>query len=310
MKLAIVGQQDFGKAVLEAFLARGDQVAAVFCAPEKEGARPDALRAAAQDKGLRVHQFKSLKAPEAAQAMQATGADIGIMAFVLQFAPQEFVNLPRCGTLQYHPSLLPRYRGPSSINWPISRGDKETGLTIFRPSDGLDEGAVVLQKRTPVGENDTLGTVYFDRLFPMGVQAMLEAADLVLAGRHQELAQDESQASYEGWFREAEARIHWANHVDAIHNLIRGCDPAPGAWTTLNGVKLQLFDSRKEPVRTFGAVRGKIGEVLGLEDGRVLISAQGGRIHAGKAKLGDGKKLAAADLVAGGALKPGQLLGN
>ncbi|HEU0305703.1 MAG TPA: methionyl-tRNA formyltransferase [Lysobacter sp.] len=310
MKVAIVGQQDFGKAVLEAFLARGDQVAAVFCAPEKEGARPDALRAAAQEKGLRVHQFKSLKAPEAAQAMTQAGADIGIMAFVLQFAPQEFVTIPKHGTIQYHPSLLPKYRGPSSINWPITRGEKETGLTIFRPTDGLDEGAVILQKRTPVAENDTLGTVYFDRLFPMGVQAMLEAADLVVAGKHREVVQDEAQASYEGWFREAEARIHWANHVDTIHNLIRGCDPAPGAWTTLNGVKLQLFDSRKELVRTFGAVRGKIGEVLGVEDGRLVITAQGGRIHAGKAKLGDGKKLAAADLLAGGSLKPGQLLGN
>jgi methionyl-tRNA formyltransferase len=310
MNIAIVGQQDFGKAVLEAFLARGDRVAAVFCAPEKEGARPDALRLAAQERGLKLHQFKSLKAPEAAQAMQAAGADIGIMAFVLQFAPQEFVNIPKCGTIQFHPSLLPKYRGPSSINWPITRGDKETGLTIFRPTDGLDEGAVILQKRTPVGDNDTLGSVYFDRLFPMGVQAMLEAADLVAAGKHREAAQDESQASYEGWFREAEARINWANHADAIHNLIRGCDPAPGAWTTLNGVKLQLFDSRKEPVRTFGAVRGKIGEVLGLEDGRVAITAQGGRILAGKAKLGEGKKLAAADLLAGGALKPGQLLGN
>lgn len=310
MKVAIVGQQDFGKAVLEAFLARGDQVAAVFCAPEKEGARPDVLRVAAEEKGLKVHQFKSLKAPEAAQAMQAAGADIGIMAFVLQFAPQEFVRIPQHGMIQYHPSLLPKYRGPSSINWPITRGEKETGLTIFRPTDGLDEGAVILQKRAPVGENDTLGSVYFDRLFPMGVQAMLEAADLVVAGRHKELVQDESQASYEGWFREAEARINWANHADTIHDLIRGCDPAPGAWTTLGGAKLQLFDSRKELVRTFGAVKGKIGEILGLEDGRVVICAQGGRIHAGKAKLGDGKKLAAADLLAGGALKPGQLLGN
>jgi len=310
MKIAIVGQQDFGKAVLEAFLARGDQVAAVFCAPEKEGARPDALRVAAQEKGLKVHQFKSLKAPEAAQAMQAAGADIGVMAFVLQFAPQEFVKIPKHGTIQYHPSLLPKYRGPSSINWPISRGEKETGLTIFRPTDGLDEGAVILQKRTPVGENDTLGNVYFDRLFPMGVQAMLEAADLVVANKHKEVAQDESQASYEGWFREAEARIHWASHVDSIHNLIRGADPAPGAWTTLNGVKLQLFDSRKEPVRTFGAVKGKIGEVVEVAEGRLVITAQGGRIHAGKAKLGDGKKLAAADLVAGGAVKPGQVLGN
>jgi methionyl-tRNA formyltransferase len=310
MKIAIVGQQDFGKAVLEAFLARGDQVAAVFCAPEKEGARPDALRVAAQEKGLKVHQFKSLKAPEAAQAMQDAGADIGIMAFVLQFAPQEFVNIPKRGTVQFHPSLLPRYRGPSSINWPITRGEKETGLTIFRPTDGLDEGALILQKRTPVGDNDTLGSVYFERLFPMGVLAMLEAADLVVAGKHKETVQDESQASYEGWFREAEAKINWANHADTIHDLIRGCDPAPGAWTTLNGAKLQLFDSRKELVRTFGAVKGKIGEIVALAEGRLAITAQGGRLHIGKAKLGDGKKLAAADLAAAGALKPGQILGN
>jgi len=306
MKIAIVGQQDFGKAVLEAFLARGDQVAAVFCAPEKEGARPDALRAAAQEKGFKVHQFKSLKAPEAAQAMKEAGAEIGVMAFVLQFAPQEFVKLPRHGTIQYHPSLLPKYRGPSSINWPISRGDAETGLTIFRPTDGLDEGAVILQKKTPIGENDTLGNVYFERLFPMGVQAMLEAADLVVAGKHKETVQDESRASYEGWFREAEARIHWHHHVDSIHNLIRASDPAPGAWTTLAGAKLQLFDSRKEIVRTFGAVKGKIGEVLGVEDGRLVIAAQGGRIRAGKAKLGDGKKVAVAEL----GLKAGQLLGT
>jgi len=308
MRVAIVGQQDFGKAVLEAFLARGDQVAAVFCAPEKEGARPDALRAAAQEQGLKVHQFKSLRAPEALQAMKDAAADIGIMAFVLQFAPQEFVRVPKHGTIQYHPSLLPKYRGPSSINWPITRGEKETGLTIFRPTDGLDEGAVILQKRTPIGENDTLGSVYFDRLFPIGVQAMLEAADLVAAGKQKEVVQDESQASYEGWFREAEARINWANHADTIHDLIRGCDPAPGAWTTLNGVKLQLFDSRKELVRTFGAVKGKIGEVVELAAGRLVITAQGGRLHVGKAKLGDGKKVTAGELVSSGQIKPGTIL--
>jgi len=306
MKVAIVGQQDFGKAVLEACLARGDQVAAVFCAPEKEGARPDALRAAAQEKGLKLHQFKSLKEPEAAQAMQAAGADIGIMAFVLQFAPQAFVSIPQHGTIQYHPSLLPKYRGPSSINWPIVRGEQETGLSIFRPTDGLDEGAVILQKKTPIGENDTLGNVYFDRLFPMGVQAMLEAADRVLAGKHQETVQDESQASYEGWFREAEARVHWHCHVDAIHDLIRGADPAPGAWTTLGGQKLQLYDSRKERARTFGAVRGKIGEILGVEHGRLVVAAQGGRIHAGKVKLGDGRKVAAAEA----GIQAGQILGT
>jgi len=296
MKIAIIGQQDFGKAVLEAFLARGDEIAAVFCAPEKEGARPDALRAAAQEKGLKVYQFKSLRAPEAAQAMAAAKADIGIMAFVLQFAPQEFVRIPAHGTIQYHPSLLPKFRGPSSINWPLIKGEAETGLTIFRPSDGLDEGAVILQKRTPVSDDDTLGTVYFDRLFPMGVAAMLEAADMVVAGKHKELQQNESEASYEGWCREAEARINWANHVDFLHNLIRGCDPAPGAWTTHNGEKLQLFGSKKHLARTFGAVRGKVGEVIAVSASSMIITAQGGQIEVAKGKLGSGKKVSPSDL--------------
>ena len=131
---------------------------------------------------MRVHQFASLRSDEARSALKALDADIGIMAFVLQFAPQDFVGIPRHGTIQYHPSLLPKYRGPSSINWPIIHGDTETGLTIFRPTDGLDEGPVILQKVTPIGPDDTLASVYFDRLFPMGVQAMLEAADLVVGG--------------------------------------------------------------------------------------------------------------------------------
>ena len=306
MRIAIVGQQDFGKAVLEAFLARGDDVAAVFCAPEKTGARPDALRVAAEERGLKVHQFKSLRAPEAAQAMVAAKADIGIMAFVLQFAPQEFVNIPKHGTIQYHPSLLPRFRGPSSINWPLIKGETETGLSIFRPSDGLDEGALILQKRTPVSADDTLGSVYFDRLFPMGVAAMLEAADLVFAGAHKETIQDEAQASYEGWCRDAEARINWATHVDYIHNLIRGCDPAPGAWTTHNGERLQLFGSKKHLVRTFGAVKGKIGEVVAVSAGSMFITAQGGQIEVAKGKLGSGKKISPTEL----GIAAGTLLGS
>jgi len=310
MKIAIIGQQDFGKAVLEAFLARGDQVAGVFCAPEKEGAKADVLKVAAQEKGVKVFQFPSLKSAEAAAAMRGLDAEIGIMAFVLQFAPQEFVKLPKRGTIQYHPSLLPKYRGPSSINWPIIRGETKTGLSIFRPTDGLDEGPVILQKETPISADDTLGSVYFDRLFPMGVKAMLEAADLVMEEKHRETVQDEALASYEGWCRAAEAKINWASHVDFIYNLIRGCNPAPGAWTTLNGKKLQIFDSRKHAFRTFGAVKGKVGEVSEIGRESFFVTAQGGRIEVLKAKHEDGKKVSAADFVAQNGLAVGALLGS
>ncbi len=310
MKIVIIGQQDFGKAVLEAFLARGDEVAGVFCAPEKEGARPDPLRIAAQEKGLKVFQLPSLKDAKAIEIMRELAPEIGIMAYVLQFAPQEFVNIPKHGTIQYHPSLLPLYRGPSSINWPIIRGDSKTGLTIFRPDDGLDEGPIVLQKETPVSADDTLGSVYFDRLFPMGVAAMLEAADLVVAGRHKEVVQDEAVATYEGWCRAAESRINWHNHVDFVYNLIRGCNPAPGAWTTLLGKKVQIFDARKHAFHTFGAVKGKIGEISAIGPDSLRITAQGGQIEVFKLKHEDGKKISAAEFVSEHGLAVGSAFGS
>jgi len=291
MKIAIIGQQDFGKAVLDAFLARGDEVAGVFCAPEKPGAKADPVRASAAEKKLKVFQFKSLREPDAHDALKSLNVDLGIMAYVLQFAPDTFVHLPRLGTIQYHPSLLPKYRGPSSINWPIMRGDAKTGLTIFRPNEGLDEGPVVLQKECAIGPDDTLGDVYFNHLFPLGVKAMLDAADLVFAGKHTETVQDESKASYEGWCRAAESRIHWASHVDSVYNVIRGCNPAPGAWTMLNGKKAQIFDARKHPSHRFADVAGKIGEVSSVTDQSFRVTAQGGTIEVLRARGEDGKKV-------------------
>ncbi len=310
MRIAIIGQQDFGKAVLEAFLARKDEVAGVFCAPEKPGAKADPLRAAAEEKGLRVLQFKSLREPEAHEALKGLKADIGIMAYVLQFAPDSLVKLPRLGTIQYHPSLLPKYRGPSSINWPIIRGDTRTGLTIFRPTEGLDEGPIVLQKECDIGPDETIGDVYFNKLSPMGVKAMLEAADLVFTGKHTERAQDESRASYEGWCREAEARIHWAHHVDSVYNLIRGCNPAPGAWTTLNGKKVQIFDARKHVFRRFADVAGKVGEVSEVSAAAFKVTAQGGVIEVLRARGEDGKKVSGSDFAQAAGLAKGTPLGT
>jgi methionyl-tRNA formyltransferase len=309
MRIAIIGQQKFGKSVLEAFLERGDSVAGVFCAPEKPDAAPDPLRIAAEQRGIALFQLASLKSPDALHALRGLEVDLGIMAYVLQFAPQEFTAIPRHGTIQFHPSLLPRYRGPSSINWPIIRGDTRTGLTIFRPTDGLDEGPILLQKATPIGPDDTLGSVYFERLFPMGIAALLEAADLVASGRAVGVAQDESQASYEGWCRDAEARINWHNHVDLIYNLIRGCNPAPAAWTLFNGRKLRLFDARKHLARTFSQVKGAIGTVTAISDQSLLISAQGGQIEVLALRYEDGKKLKAAEFCAAAGLGVGSVLG-
>ena len=173
MRIVVHGQQEFGKAVLEALIKRGDEVLAVYVAPEKPRAKVDPLKETALAANLPVLQPASYRKPEVWEEFRALKPDLQVMAFVTLFVPEEFLNIPTKGTIQYHPSLLPKYRGPSAINWPIIQGDSETGLSIFWPDNGLDTGDVLLQKKAPISDTDTLCSVYFDRLFPMGVEAML-----------------------------------------------------------------------------------------------------------------------------------------
>jgi methionyl-tRNA formyltransferase len=296
MRIVIVGQQAFGKSVMEAFITRGDTIVGVFAAPEKPGARPDPLVQAAEEKKLPVFRFPKYSDPEALETLKGLNADIGIMAYVLLFAPPEFCAIPKHGMIQFHPSLLPLHRGPAAIPWAIIRGRKETGLTIFRPTPGLDEGPVILQKRCAIGPDDTAASLYFDKIFPLGVEALVQAADLVNSGRATEWTQEESEATYEGWVREAESRINWANHVDFVYDLIRGCNPAPGAWTQCGDKKLYLFDAKKVMAATFGAVRGKkLGEIVASGPEGMRIHCQGGFIEAARLRLDDGAKIKSAD---------------
>jgi methionyl-tRNA formyltransferase len=307
MRLAIIGQQAFGKAVLDAFLARGDVVAAVFVAPEPAGARPDPLRAGAEAAHVPAIVTERFGSAETIEALRRLDVDLAVMAYVVHFVPQSFCRVPRLGTIQFHPSLLPRHRGPSSINWPIILGEERTGLTIFRPVDGLDEGPVILQKEVPIAPEDSVGSLYFNKIFPLGVAALLEAADLVASGNAPEHTQDEANASYEGWVREREAQINWAHHVNLVLNLIRGCDPAPGAWTMLGERRLHLFDARKLPAKTFGAVKGlKLGQVTAVAPTSLTIHCQGGFVDVGRCRVGDGKKVAAGEA----GIAPGTILGD
>jgi methionyl-tRNA formyltransferase len=293
MRIAIIGQQAFGKAVLDAFTERGHTVAGVFVPVTAPGAKADPITVAAQEKGLPTIPTASYSAAETIETLRQLSVDLAIMAYVLQFVPQAFCQVPRLGTIQFHPSLLPQHRGPSSINWPIILGKTLTGLTIFRPVDGLDEGPVILQREVEIAPDDTVGSVYFDKIFPLGVAALVEAAELVCDGKATERVQDESGASYEGWVREAESRINWANPVDIVYDLIRGCNPAPGAWSVVGGRKLHLFDSCKIIARNFAEVKGlKTGEVVATSASSFTVHAQGGFIEVQRCRFADGKKIA------------------
>jgi methionyl-tRNA formyltransferase len=308
MRIVVHGQQAFGKAVLEALLKRGENVIGVFVAPEKEGQKADPLKEAALAAKLPVYQPTSYKTPEIQEQFRAMKPDLQVMAFVTLFVPEEFLNIPTHGSIQYHPSLLPAYRGASAINWPIIKGETETGLSIFWPDNGLDTGDVLIQKKTPISGTDTLGTVYFDRLFPMGVEAMMESVDLVKAGKAPKIKQDEAKATYEGLCREGNAKIDWGKPWEQIDRLIRGCNPAPGAWTTLNGAKLKIFDAKPMPAKDPKGIAGKLGEVAAVEaDGFTVVCADG-RFKVTRVQPADGKKIDAGEWAKGANLAKGAIL--
>ena len=298
MRIVVHGQQAFGKAVLEALLKRGENVVAVYVAPEKPGQKADPLKEAAVAAKLPVFQPASYRKPEVWEEFKALKPDLQVMAFVTLFVPEEFLNIPTHGSIQYHPSLLPAYRGASAINWPIILGEKETGLSIFWPDNGLDTGDVLLQKKTPISATDTLGTVYFDRLFPMGVEAMMESVDLVKAGKAPRIKQDESKATYEGRCGAENARIDWGKSWRQIDPLIRGCNPAPGAWSTLDGKILKIFDAKPLPAKDPKGIAGKMGEIVAVEaDGFTVVCADG-RFKVTRVQPADGAKVSAGEFAA------------
>ena len=304
MRVVLHGQQAFGKAVLERLLERGEDVVAVCCAPTKEGKPEDPLAELAREKGLPLHQPASWKTPEALELMQSFNADICLMAYVLLFVPEAVRDAPTYGTFQYHPSLCPEHRGPSSINWPIAMGKTHTGLTIFWPDDGLDEGPIMLQKTCPIGPDETLGDVYFKKLFPMGVDAMMEGLDMVKAGviiKHDQRLDD---GSYEGWFNKEAAALDWSKPVADTYNTIRAANPAPGAWTLLNGSEVKIFDA----ARVDGD--GTPGEVVDINDEGVTVQGDGGRIVLKRVRPDGSGKIAASEWAQSCGLTIGTKLGQ
>ena len=307
MRIALIGQSAFGEAVLRALSRNGaDEMVGVFCPPDLKGRPVDPIKSAAVELNVDVFQPRRMRRTEAIEDFRSLGADLCVMAFVTDFVPAEILEAPRLGTIQYHPSLLPKHRGPSSINWPIIFGETETGTTIFWPDDGLDTGPVLLQKRVSIGPDDTLGSLYFGQLFPLGVEAMVESVDFVRRGEAPRIAQDETQATYEGWCKDADARIDWQKPAEQVYNLVRGSNPRPGAHTTHQGGMLRLFDCE-----LLGSIpKVEPGTVTSVSGEGFEVAASGGGLRVKRVQVPGQRKLAAAEWSAAAGLRAGDSFGR
>ncbi len=305
MRIIVMGQQAFGKDVLQTLLDTGtDEVVAVYCEPDKEGKPVDPIKELALEKGLPVHQPSDFNDQQTLSTLASFDADLMVMAFVNVFVPQAARDTPKLGSICFHPSLLPKYRGPSAVNWPIIMGDTKSGFSWFYPSDGLDEGDSLMQWECSIDPDDTVINLYFKKIYLSAVSSVLEVCDLFRSGNPPRIVADEANASYERRCTKKHAHIDWNKPVGQVYNLIRGTNPAPGAWTTLNGVEVSVYDSQ----RVDGD--GISGRVVAISEDGVTVQCIGGRILLKRVKPGEGTKQPAAEWAAAIGLNVKDNIGN
>jgi len=302
VRIVLVGQGPFGEKTLGALIQRGEDIVGVFCPKGKGG---EAMKVLAEKSSIALYQPEHMRNAAVHQAYLDLKPDLVVLAFVTDILPERLLDIPSIGTICYHPSLLPRHRGSSGINWAVIQGDTRTGLTILWADRGIDTGAILLQKEVDIAPNDTTGSIYFSKLFPMGIDAIVEAVELIKNGKAPKIQQDESLATYEPPCTEKYAGIDWSKPAADVFNLIRGCDPQPGAYATLGGRKVKFYQAEL----VAAAQEIPPGQIISIGEGEVLLALNGGALKVGKMKGEKGAKISADEFAGEADLKVGMRFG-
>ena len=304
MRIVLISHPSLGSKLLEAILKKGEAVVSVFI-PGGDSSRPSPLKILAQDSGIPVYEPVRMKAAGVCEAMAPYKPELGVLAFIQDIVPVAILNCPQNGVIMYHPSLLPKHRGGSAMNWAIIQGESRTGLSIIWPDAGIDSGPILLQEETQILPDDTVGSLFFDRLYPMGVAALTEAIQLVEEGRASHIPQDESQATYEPLCQERHGIISWTKAAREVYNLIRGTNPRPGASTTYRGERLKIFDSGLAGP----APEAAPGEVVLVNNEGFRVACLGGSIMVRQVQPPAAGKVSAAEFAENVSLRNGDRLG-
>jgi methionyl-tRNA formyltransferase len=312
MHIILIGQALFGARTFEALLDKGEDVVAVYTPPDRPGGKPDALKEAAQAKGVRNRNIepKAYKDEHIFREFEGLRSDLVVLACAAFIMPVRYFTAAGKGAICYHPSMLPRHRGASAINWALIRGDSRTGVTVFWPDERIDAGPILLQREADIGPHDTAGSLYLDHLFPMGVEAILESVKLIREEKAPRIAQDDSIATYEPPCDDRFARIDWDSPGHQIYNLVRGCDPQPGAYSGFRGEKVRFYGARFVPGKIGGGIDVAPGTVTGLDLKGLRIAAAGGELLVTKVRTSSAGKTDAAAWAQSAGVIPSERFGR
>ncbi len=244
MKIGFFGTPEIASRVLEAVSEKHPVLFAVTGEDKARGRhrhlQPPPAKETALEKNIDVLQPKSLRDEAFLRQVQGRDADIFIVVAYGKIIPRELFDHPPHGTLNLHPSLLPKYRGAAPIEWALINGEVVTGVTVQRINEELDAGDIIVQKGIAIDTAMTAGDLY-EEVIPLGSELLLEAMELLSAGKAEPIPQDHDRATYCGKIDRDTARIDWTAPTDEIHNLVRGLNPRPVAWTMFRDKNVRIW---------------------------------------------------------------------
>lgn len=311
-RIVFMGTPEFAVPGLEACLEEGHRVAAVVTQPDRRKGRGrsvmfSAVKKAALSAGLEVLQPAKVSDEAFLERMRALQPDLLIVIAFGQVLRRPLLELPGCGAINIHASLLPRYRGAAPIQWAILDREGETGLTAMLMEEGLDSGPILLQRRVAIGAEETFGGLH-DRLARLSGAFLAETLRRFRTGTLEAAPQDEDRMTYAPKITREHAAIRWEESAGAVSARIRAMDPAPGAFTVFNDLRLKLFEPRV--VREEGDAASVPGRVLGCAEGRLLIEAGEGVLAVGALQMPGKRRMPADDFLRGFAIPQGAVLGS
>ena len=305
MRVIFMGTPDFSVPTLNALVDAGHDVIAVVAQPDRPSGRGKKMQSPAtivraRELGIETKQPRAVRKGPFVEWMTSAGADVAVVVAYGRILIPALLDAPRLGCVNVHASLLPKYRGAAPINWAVVNGEVESGVCTMQMAEGLDTGDVLLEARTPVGENETAGELH-DRLAPLGASLAVETLQVLeqLSPR----VQDHDSHTVAPLISRDDARIDWNESARSIHNRVRGFNPWPTTWTTMEDMRLKVHRTR---VVEGSGVPGTV-----IEAGTRLVVATGdGALVLEEIQLPGKRSQVGRDLVNSGRISKGTALGQ